>query len=108
MILKSYDKNLIKLSEKSKLSFRYLRFPLHSDSADKNHDQDGYYADQSDIIDSTVDDLQSITFQEIVERITETYCIHGSGHCVGESENHSNGRSKFRPKRTRYYVINTT
>lgn len=78
----------------------YLRltFPIHSNSADDTHDNQRHSAHDPHIIDTVVDYVGPLMFQEVVQRITEPDGIHARCYCVCEREDYADGRAELRTK----------
>lgn len=85
----------------------YLRLPFHANSADQDHDKNGDDADDSSVVDATVDDFKAVLFEKVIQRIAETYRIEGGGHGVGEGQNEAHRRPKFRSQRSGDDVVHT-
>ena len=73
----------------------YLRFPLHSDGTYEAHDDYGNCANNSDVIDATIDNLKTIRAQKIIQRVAEADGVHRCCNSVGECENNADGSAKF-------------
>lgn len=85
-----------------------LRFPFHAHDHDDGQDDDRDGADYSNVLDTPVDDGETVGGEQRVEGLAETDDVHGAGYGVGQGEDEADGAPKLGAQTSRDHVVRAT
>lgn len=76
-----------------------LRLPFEPDDDNARQDDDGNSAYDADVVDVIVNDLVAVSFQQIIERFTESDRVHGDGDGIGNGKDDADRGPEMRTQR---------